>query len=110
LFFSRPEAIPEWRIQVVDENGKPLSGVIVHQDWTNLELDGPPHADSKTTDGEGWVDLPTHRIRRSWSLRIQDRYLAWSSGRKSLLSTRVFVCSTYLFVRRVELVKSFGMT
>jgi hypothetical protein len=93
LFLSRPAAIPEWRMQVVDENGQPLSGVIVHQEWTNLELDGMTYADSKTTDGEGWVNLPARRIRGSWALRIQDRYLARSKGRKSLLSTRAFVCA-----------------
>jgi hypothetical protein len=93
IFYSHPvAAMPEWRILVVDENGKPLAGVVVHQEWIDLESDGLTWADSKSTDADGWVVLPSRRIRESVALRIQDYFLARSKGRKSLLSTHAYVC------------------
>jgi hypothetical protein len=93
IFYSRSvAAIPEWRIQVVDEDGKPLAGVVVHQEWIGLESDGMTWADSEGTDADGWVVLPSRRIRESVALRIQDYFLARSKGRKSLLSTHAYVC------------------
>ena len=85
-------AIPEWRIQVVDENGKPLAGVVVHQEWNDLEAEGVTSTDAKTTDADGWVVLPSRGIRESVALQIQDFLAARSKGRRSLISTHAFVC------------------
>jgi hypothetical protein len=93
VFYSHSAAaIPEWRIQVIDEKGMPMVGVDVHQEWNNLEADGITSADARKTDTEGWVVLPTRRIRDSGALRIQDYFSARQKGRKSLLSTHAFVC------------------
>lgn len=92
-FYPHPTAaIPEWRIQVVDESGKPLAGIVVHQEWINLDPDGKTNADAKETDSAGWAILPPRRVSDSVALRIQDYFLARSKGQKSLLSTHAFVC------------------
>lgn len=93
VFYPHPTAaIPEWRIQVVDENGKPLAGIVVHQEWITLEADGMISAEAEKTDSGGWAVLPLRQMRDSIALRIQDYFLARSKGRKSLLSTHAFVC------------------
>jgi hypothetical protein len=50
--------VPEWKLQVVDPNGKPVVGAQVNQEWINPIEDGMVSADSRTTDASGVVLFP----------------------------------------------------
>jgi hypothetical protein len=74
--------VPEWKLQVVDPNGKPVVGAKVNQEWINPIEDGMVRADSRTTDASGVVLFPK---------RILHNRLALGTGH-SAPSSRLFVC------------------
>ncbi len=65
--------VPEWKVRVVDENGKPYKKQIVRQICYNYTLGVSP-CDSKDslkkTDNNGYVSFPERKIWMSFSMRI----------------------------------------
>jgi hypothetical protein len=59
LFYPyRTKGIPEWRLQVLDSNGKPLAGVPVSEDWLDPIDEGNSTSDQKKTEPNGAVAFP----------------------------------------------------
>jgi hypothetical protein len=62
-------AIPAWRVQVLDETGRPVPRVNVHEEWK--EFDGYfVMEDERITDDTGWVSFPERRPRTRVLYRI----------------------------------------
>jgi hypothetical protein len=59
--------VPAWKIRVVDETGKPYTGMAVSQAWKHysLELDDSENMESRWTDGSGYVEFPARTIKLS---------------------------------------------
>jgi len=92
FFIPREFVVPEWRIQVVDQNGQFVPGVEVHQEWTHPVMDGQIAGDSQTADAHGWVTLPRRSIRATFGLGIVADAVYWFSSRELGPSSHVFVC------------------
>jgi len=81
--------VPEWRIRVADENGQPVAGVDVHQEWTHPLMDGHIAHFVETSDRDGWVSFPRRNIRGGIAIRV----LAYAlSRREAGPSAHAFVC------------------
>jgi len=60
----------EWRIRVVDVDGKAVSGVVVRQFWQHYSLEGNSHEEERLTDSSGRVVFPRRTIRASLIWRL----------------------------------------
>lgn len=58
----RSTTAPAWRVQVVDENGKPISGIRVQQGWQYFDIDISPWIDDRVTDSQGRAAFPQRII------------------------------------------------
>src|SRR5215469_3601311 len=54
-------AAPEWKVTVVDENGKPVQGMTVREIWQNYSVEVEGHEMDRQTDANGQVSFPAHR-------------------------------------------------
>jgi hypothetical protein len=56
--------VPEWRVRVVDEAGRPYAGMGVSQGWQHysLELEGGGNYETRRTDGDGYVTFPKRTL------------------------------------------------
>ncbi len=65
-------AAPEWKIQVIDENGSPYKGQLVRQFCRNysLQADCADAESDQYTDENGYVTFPKRTIRLSLILRV----------------------------------------
>ena len=70
VFPFNTTAIPEWRVQVVDEVGAKLPGVMVSQDWGDSFAENQSHTDDRFTDVDGVVVFPERRVRANGITRI----------------------------------------
>lgn len=73
--------IPDWRIQILDSNGKPMDGVPVNEDWLDPIDEG--NSDQKQTDANGTIVFPKHTLHSRLGLGFR--------GRKR--SARILVCT-----------------
>lgn len=66
--------VPEWKVQVVDENGTPYKGQIIRQSCHNYTLDVHPCSGTEgsiqKTDENGFVVFPERRIEMNGISRI----------------------------------------
>lgn len=74
LFPFKITVVPEWRVRVLDDTGKPFAKVKVVQIWNHHSLDVVGH-DEQWTDDNGYVLFP-ERTTRAGLL-----YRGWRSGR-----------------------------
>ena len=51
-------AVPEWRIQIIDVEGRPVVGMQVEQEWLDPIDDGIISEDSRQTGTQGFVVFP----------------------------------------------------
>jgi hypothetical protein len=72
LFFApyRSTTSPQWVIQVVDGDGRPIPGFPVRQEWSYFGIDLAPMVDNGQTDTEGRVTFPRRVIGASLSSRL----------------------------------------
>jgi len=49
---------PAWRVQIVDESGKPIPGIQVREGWAYFGLDLAPEIDDRVTDSDGHIAFP----------------------------------------------------
>jgi hypothetical protein len=61
-------ASPEWSVQVVDESGNPLSGMLVRLSYTNYSVESTGHEENRYTDQSGAIIFPKHR---RWASMLQ---------------------------------------
>src|SRR6266849_10425507 len=74
--------VPEWKLQVVEQNGTAAVGAQVNQEWINPIEDGMVSADSRTADATGMGVFPK---------RVLHNRLALGTAH-SAPSSRLFVC------------------
>src|SRR5437588_6235689 len=66
--------VPAWRIQVVDEAGKPLRNVFVREVWQDYDVEDSDHEADGRTDQNGFVSFPERREPRvSKLIRTKNR-------------------------------------
>ena len=65
--------VPEWRVRVVDESGRPYAGMRVSEGWKHysLELEAGGNYETCQTDGGGYVTFP----RRTFWAGLMSRVL-----------------------------------
>jgi hypothetical protein len=56
--------VPEWKVRVVDQHGRPVAGVVVSESWQDYSLEGEGHEEDRLTDEAGYVTFPERKI---WS-------------------------------------------
>ena len=61
---------PQWRVQVVDMQGKPLSGVTVYETWQNYSVEENSHEQKLITDSAGLAEFPARQASSSTLRRI----------------------------------------
>jgi hypothetical protein len=60
---------PKWRIQVVDDTGRPIRGLRVSEEWMYFDVDNAPWVDIRHTDDEGNATFPRRTIWLPLALR-----------------------------------------
>ena len=60
--------VPQWKLQVVDSNARPVIGAQVVEQWTDPIDDGITSVDSRTTDANGFVVFQRHPLRNRLAL------------------------------------------
>ena len=60
--------VPEWRLQILDANGRPVSGARVQQEWMDPINRNTVHADSRIADASGEVVFPERHLRNRVAL------------------------------------------
>lgn len=65
-------SVPEWTVQIIDVNGRPLKQVHVTQEWIDPIDDGIVKSDSRDTDADGRVTFPGRRTQNRLIIRIVD--------------------------------------
>jgi hypothetical protein len=83
LYPYKVSGIPEWRIHVLDADGKPMVNVPVSQEWLDPVDEGNASGDQQQTDATGTVVFP----RRILHTRLELGF------RGVMRSSRVLVCS-----------------
>jgi hypothetical protein len=58
------EISPAFKLQVVDENDKPLPDVVVKQLWEHQGLESNSHREKFITDTQGFIDVPRRTITK----------------------------------------------
>jgi hypothetical protein len=54
--------IPEWKLRIVDQTGKPVVGAQVEQEWLDPIREGQTMVESRNSDADGWVLFPKRPI------------------------------------------------
>jgi hypothetical protein len=72
IFFApyKSTTLPEWVVKVVDEDGKPVSGLGVAEEWSYFGIDFAASIDNKQTDTQGRVAFPRRVIWASLASRL----------------------------------------
>ena len=71
LFFPFEMTVaPDWNIHVIDENGGPLPGAIVMEDWEQYSLERQSHEEEKFTGPDGSVHFPERTLRATFASRF----------------------------------------
>lgn len=70
LYPFETTVVPEWKVRVVDELGKPMIGMAVREGWEHSSIESHRHEQDLTTDTEGSVTLPRRTIRANLLWRI----------------------------------------
>jgi hypothetical protein len=65
----KARSVPEWKVQVVDENQLPVPGVQANEEWIDPIEDGVISSDSRNTDANGWVVFPIRRTHNRLAFR-----------------------------------------
>lgn len=56
-------AVPEWRIQVTDADGRPVVGISANEEWIDPLDEGITPVDIRETDAQGFVVFPRRQLR-----------------------------------------------
>jgi hypothetical protein len=75
-------SVPEWRVQIVDDQSRPVVGAQVSEEWLNPIEDGMVSLDSRDTDSNGMVVFPRRVLQNRLALGFP----------KIKPSSHVFVC------------------
>ena len=61
---------PRWRIQVVDESGKPVPHTQVTEKWEYFDIEVAPWVETRSTDEQGRTEFPRRTIWASLARRV----------------------------------------
>ena len=61
---------PLWKVLVVDQEGKPVDGIMVALDFQNYSAESSGHMEWRQTDATGRVVFPPHTLRASAARRV----------------------------------------
>lgn len=56
--------VPAWRIQIVDESGKPIKGARVRQSWMDNAVEENYHDADAISDDNGYVSFPQRKVKK----------------------------------------------
>ena|SRR5208282_100079 len=98
VFFYPYEAggVPQWKLRVVDQEGRPVVGAQVQQEWLDPYYEGQTLMESRNTDADGWVLFPKRPIHKQLAngfLRFQPSahvYTCWHDQSGQVLSGQLF--------------------
>jgi hypothetical protein len=77
LFIPFPTiVVPEWKVKVVDQTGKPFVGETVREYRQHYSLESREHEEERITDENGYVDFPRRTIWAPLLWRIISTSLA----------------------------------
>jgi len=79
---------PQWNIQVVDESGNPVPGLLVTEEWSYFGIDLAPSLDNGKTDAQGRITFP---VRVIWAPLVS-RLLNFEGAQRVGPSTWVLAC------------------
>ncbi|HEV2826445.1 MAG TPA: hypothetical protein VGW76_02495 [Pyrinomonadaceae bacterium] len=65
--------VPEWKLRVVDETGKPIPNVVVREQWRNHAVEFHGHNEDRTTNNEGYISFPRRTVRAPILFRVLGR-------------------------------------
>ena len=68
--------VPEWKLRVIDQNGKPFVGERVQEYWQHYSLESQGHQEQRLTDENGNVVFAKRRIWSPLLWRIVSTSLA----------------------------------
>jgi hypothetical protein len=68
--------VPEWKIRIVDETGKPVPNVVVREQWRDHSVEFHGHNEERITDSEGYVFFPRRTVRAPLMFRVVGSTLA----------------------------------
>lgn len=69
LYPFQSQVVPAWRVQVVDEAGKPVPGMAVLYTWRHYGIEWSGDEEHTTTDAQGYVSFPPRTTRASLAQR-----------------------------------------
>lgn len=90
------ESIPEWRVRIVDQTGKPIVGAQVEEEWFDPVDEGPAMLESRNTGLDGWVlfpKRPIHNRLANGSLKFKPSahiYMCWQDPSGQVLYGQSF--------------------
>ncbi len=60
---------PEWRVQLLDQQRRPLAGFSVSESWQYSRIEREFHWEARSTDANGWVTFPPRYVRANVAQR-----------------------------------------
>ena len=89
-------SIPEWKLRIVDQTGKPVIEAQVEQEWLDPIREGQTMVESRGTDTDGWVLFPKRPIHNQLAnglLRFKPSahiYMCWQDKAGQVLYGQLF--------------------
>jgi hypothetical protein len=65
--------VPAWKVQVVNQDDKPMPGVLVRQVWQDYDVEEEGHEQDKRSDENGYVSFPERVIHTTPEARAMGR-------------------------------------
>lgn len=71
LYPFETTVVPEWRIHIVDESGRPVGNLAVNEGWIDYSIESNRHEEVRTANSEGFLEFPRRTIRASLLVRLK---------------------------------------
>ena len=62
--------VEEWKVRVIDEQGKPATGVPISEYWDNDRIGVPQQSEVLVSDNTGYIVFPKRMVRISLAKRL----------------------------------------
>jgi hypothetical protein len=71
LYPFETTVVPEWKIHIVDESGKPVGNLSVNEGWIHYSIESNRHEEARIANSEGYVEFPRRTIRAPLLVRLK---------------------------------------
>ncbi len=71
LYPFETTVVPEWKIHIVDESGKPVGNLSINEGWIDYYIESNRHEEVRRANSEGYVEFPRRTVRASLLARIK---------------------------------------